>query len=57
MVEGLLVDGHIFSSVRVNAKCFHVVSIDKTIDFIGCVVAAVILKALSVEILSESCIG
>jgi len=54
MVKGLLIDRHILSSVRVDVKSFHVVSIDKAINFVTGVVAAVVLKALPIEVLPES---
>jgi hypothetical protein len=53
MIEGLFADGKVFSCVRVDVICFHVVAVDKSICFVGGVVPAIIFEALSVEILPE----
>ena len=56
MVEGLLVNRHILSCMRIYIEGFHVIAVDKTISFMGYIISAVVLKTLSVEVFSESCV-
>ena len=56
MVEGFLVYRHILSCMRIYVESFHVIAVNKTISFMGYIISAVVLKTLSVEIFSESCV-
>ena len=56
MVESFLVNRHILSCMRIYIESFHVISVDKTISFMGYIISTVVLKTLSVEIFSESCV-
>ena len=57
MIEGFLVDRHVFPCVRIDIKSFHVIAIDKTISFVGCIISAIVLEALTVKVLPECRIG
>ena len=56
MIKGFLVNRHILSCMRIYVEGFHIISVDKTISFMGHIVSAVVLKTLSVEVFAESCV-
>lgn len=53
MIKGLLIDGHIFTCMRINVKCFHIVPISETIRLIVRIISAIVLKTLTVKIFSK----
>ena len=53
MVKGLLIDRHIFTCMRINVKCFHIVPISETIRLIVRIISAIILKTLTVKVFSK----
>lgn len=56
MIEGLLVDWDVLPGMRVDVKGLHIVSVDDSVSFACCIVAAIVLEALAIEILTKSCV-
>ncbi len=54
MKEGLLIDRHVLTSMRINVMGFKVVVIDKTICFVTDILMPIILEALAIEVFTKA---
>ena len=56
MIESLFVQRHVFSGVRVDVESLHVIPINNSICLATNIVSSIVLKTLTVEVLSKSSI-
>lgn len=54
MKEGLLIERHVLTSMRINVMGFKVVVIDKAICFVADILMPIILEALAIEIFTKA---